>query len=321
MRLERGSRLGAYEILEPIGAGGMGEVYKARDTRLDRTIAIKVLPEHLAESAERKQRFEREARAISKLNHPHICTLYDVGTQDGTDYLVMEYIEGETLADRLTKGPLSLDKALEYGAQIADALDTAHRAGIVHRDLKPANTMLIGSGVKLLDFGLARLVNDESVSATSDAPTRQKDLTKENSIMGTLQYMAPEQLEGKSADRRADVWALGALLYEMVSGAKAFRGQSQASLIAAILDRQPEAMSSLQPVTPPPLERLVERCLAKDPEERWQSARDVALELRWVAQHDMTETIPRSVSRPLHGWVVGLAARRRTRRRRPLLFP
>ena len=285
----------------------MGEVYKARDTRLDRTVAVKVLPEHLAQSPERKQRFEREARAISQLNHPHICTLYDVGSQDGIDYLVMEYIEGETLADRLTKGPLALDKALEYGAQIADALDTAHRAGIVHRDLKPANTMLIGSGVKLLDFGLARLVNDESVSATSDAPTRQKDLTQENSIMGTLQYMAPEQLEGKSADRRADVWALGALIYEMVSGEKAFRGQSQASLIAAILDRQPEAMSSLQPVTPPHLERLVERCLAKDPEERWQSARDVALELRWVARHDPAEPISRSAPRPIRMWVTGLA--------------
>ena len=204
MPLESGTRLGPYEILTPIGAGGMGEVYKAKDTRLERIVAIKVLPEHLAENPERKQRFEREAKAISKLNHPHICTLYDVGEQNGIDYLVMEYIEGETLADAMKKGALPLDKALEYGAQIADGLGTAHRAGIVHRDLKPGNMMLTKSGIKLLDFGLARFTTNDAVSVSSDAPTRQKDLTKERTILGTLRYMAPEQLEGKTVDARAD---------------------------------------------------------------------------------------------------------------------
>jgi len=179
MALISGTRLGPYQILAPIGAGGMGEVYKAKDTRLDRTVAIKVLPEHLAESPERKARFEREAKAISQLNHPHICTLYDVGEQDGVDFIVMAYIEGETLAERLKKGALPLDKALEYGIQIADGLDTAHRAGIVHRDLKPPNVMLTKSGVKLLDFGLAKLVEGDDAPETSDAPTRQKDLTKD----------------------------------------------------------------------------------------------------------------------------------------------
>ncbi len=306
MRLERGTRLGAYEILEPVGAGGMGEVYKARDTRLDRIVAVKVLSEQLAESAERKLRFEREAKAISQLNHPHICTLFDVGSQDGIEYLVMEFIEGETLAERLMKGPLPLDEVLEYGAQIADGLETAHRAGIVHRDLKPANTMLTTGGVKLLDFGLARLMSDDAVSDASDAPTRQQNLTKEQSIIGTLQYMAPEQLEGKSPDHRADMWALGALIYEMVSGAKAFRGQSQASLIAAILGQKPEPISSLQPITPAALERLVERCLAKNPEDRWQSARDIALELRWMGQHDEAVAVALSTPRRRRPWVVGL---------------
>ncbi len=213
MALTSGTRLGPYEILAPIGAGGMGEVYKANDTRLDRTVAVKVLPEHLAESPERKARFEREAKAISQLNHPHICTLYDVGEQDGIDFIVMEYIEGETLAERLKKGALPLEKALEYGIQIADGLDTAHRAGIVHRDLKPANVMLTKSGVKLLDFGLARLVEGDLGPETSDAPTQQKDLTQEESIIGTLQYMAPEQLERKPADARTDIFALGLVLY------------------------------------------------------------------------------------------------------------
>ena len=232
MSLTAGTRLGPYEILAPIGAGGMGEVYKANDTRLERTVAIKVLPEHLAESPERKARFEREAKAM---NHPHICTLYDVGEQDGVAFLVMEHIEGETLAERLKRGALPLDEAIEYGIQIADGLDKAHRAGIVHRDLKPGNAMLTKSGIKLLDFGLAKIVGGELDSESSDAPTRQKDLTKERSIIGTLQYMAPEQLEGKEIDARTDIFAFGALLYEMITGRKAFEGNSQASLIAAIL--------------------------------------------------------------------------------------
>ena len=275
MALTSGTRLGPYEILSPIGKGGMGEVYKAKDTRLDRIVAIKVLPEHLAQSPERKERFEREAKAISQLNHPHICTLYDVGNQEGTDYLVMEYIDGETLAERLKKGPLPLDKAIEYGIQIADGLNTAHRAGIVHRDLKPANAMLTASGVTILDFGLAKVLAGETELGSSDAPTRQKDLTKDQSLIGTLQYMAPEQLEGKEVDARADIFAFGALLYEMITGHKAFEGSSQASLIAAILEHEPAPIATRQPMSPTTLDHVVTTCLAKDPEGRWQTARDL----------------------------------------------
>ncbi len=303
MALLAGTRLGPYEILAPIGAGGMGEVYKARDTRLDRTVAIKVLREQLALSPERKQRFEREAKAISKLNHPHICILYDVGNQDGTDYLVMEYIEGETLAERLKKGALPLDKALEYGIQITDGLDTAHRAGIVHRDLKPGNLILTKSGIKLLDFGLAKPVpvkDGEPFSDSSDAPTRQKNITKDHAIVGTLQYMAPEQLEGKTADARTDIFAFGEVLYEMVTGNKAFEGGSQASLIAAILDAEPPAISNLQPVTPPMLERVVKKCLAKDPEDRWHSAHDLRDELTWIAERGSLPTGPTGTSERAH---------------------
>ena len=290
MALTSGTRLGPYEILAPIGKGGMGEVYKANDTRLDRTVAIKVLPEHLAESPERKARFEREAKAISQLNHPHICTLYDVGEQDGVDYLVMEYIEGETLAERLKKGAMPLDKVLEYGIQIADGLDTAHRAGIVHRDLKPGNAMLTKSGIKLLDFGLAKVLEDEAEPGASDAPTRQKDLTKEHAIIGTLQYMAPEQLEGRTANSRADIWAFGAVLYEMATGEKAFEGASQASLISAIMKDEPRALSAFAPIAPRLLEHTVRGCLDKDPDERWQSVRDVARQLEWIADSSTEET-------------------------------
>ena len=284
MTLTTGIRLGPYEILSPIGAGGMGEVYKATDTRLDRTVAIKVLPEHFAESPERKARFEREAKAISQLNHPHICTLYDVGEQDGIDFIVMEYIEGETLAERLKKGALPLDKAIEYGSQIADALDKAHRAGIVHRDLKPANVMLTKSGVKLLDFGLAKLVEGDLGPETSDAPTQQKDLTQEESIIGTLQYMAPEQLERKPADARTDIFALGLVLFEMVTGKKAFEGNSQASLITAIMSSEPPLPSSVESMSPAGLDYAVTTCLAKDPDDRWQTARDLLRELKRVAE-------------------------------------
>ena len=284
MALTSGTRLGPYEILAPLGAGGMGEVYKAKDTRLDRTVAIKVLPEHLAESPERKQRFEREAKAISQLNHPHICTLYDVGEQDGVHYLVMEYIEGDTLAERLKKGALPLDKALLYGIQIADGLDTAHRAGIVHRDLKPANAILTKSGIKLFDFGLARLLDKATGTETSDAPTKHRNLTEEHAIIGTLQYMAPEQLEGKEADARSDIFAFGAVLYEMVTGRRAFEGKTQASLIGAIMTSEPPAMSTLQTMTPPLLDHVVRTCLAKEPDTRWQSAGDVERELSWIAE-------------------------------------
>jgi len=236
LRLAGGSRLGPYQIEEPIGAGGMGEVYRARDTRLERTVAIKVLPEHLSMTPEARQRFEREAKTISRLSHPHICALHDVGREGEIDYLVMEYLEGETLADRLARGNLPQDQALRHGAEIAQALDTAHRQGVVHRDLKPGNVMLTKSGVKLLDFGLARataaVVTD--ASSLTALPTRAS-LTQEGTILGTLQYMSPEQLEGREADPRTDIFALGAVLYEMASGKRAFEGKSQASLISAIM--------------------------------------------------------------------------------------
>ena len=280
MALEPGTTLGPYQIVAPIGAGGMGEVYKAKDTRLDRTVAIKVLPEHLAESPERKERFEREAKAISQLNHPHICTLYDVGEQDGVAFLVMEHIEGETLADRLKRGPLPVDKALEYGMQIGDGLDIAHRAGIVHRDLKPPNVMLTRSGVKLLDFGVAKLLDTDDASGGSDAPTMQKNLTGEEAIIGTLQYMAPEQLERKPVDARTDIFAFGATLREMLSGKKTFDADSQAGLIANIVHVDPPPLAKV----PPALDRTVKKCLAKDPDARWQSARDLVDELGWIAK-------------------------------------
>jgi eukaryotic-like serine/threonine-protein kinase len=240
-------------------------------------VAIKVLPAHVASDPDLRQRFEREARAVAALNRPHICTLYDVGQQDGIDFLVMEYLEGQTLAERLQKGALLLDQALQYAIQIADALDKAHRKGIVHRDLKPGNVMLTKSGVKLLDFGFAKLVMNGlvGIAVTSEAATRSTPLTGQGTILGTLQYMAPEQLEGKEADPRTDIFAFGALLYEMVTGKKAFDGKSQASLIAAILEREPPLMTTLQPLTPPALERRVRRCLVKDPDDRWQTVRDL----------------------------------------------
>ena len=283
MPLTSGTRLGPYEILSLIGKGGMGEVYKAKDTRLDRTVAIKVLPEHFAESPERKARFEREAKAISQLNHPHICTLYDVGEQDGIDYLVMEYIEGETLAERLKKGPLPIDKALEYGIQIADGLDKAHGAGIVHRDLKPGNAMLTKSGVKLLDFGLAGRVHNRSGDSDESSPTEARPLTEEGAVLGTFQYMSPEQLEGKEADPRADIFAFGALLYEMVSGRKAFEGKSQASLISSIMTSEPSPLSTLRHAPPPALDHVIRKCLVKDADDRAASARGLMLDLQWIA--------------------------------------
>jgi serine/threonine protein kinase len=285
MTLTSGSRLGPYEIVSAVGAGGMGEVYKARDTRLDRTVAIKVLPAHVASDPDVRQRFEREARAVAALNHPHICTLHDIGTQDGTDFLVMEYLEGETLADRLTKSALPLDQALRYGIEIADALDKAHRAGIIHRDLKPGNIMLTKGGAKLLDFGLAK-TGAATVAGTglSMLPTTPPNLTARGTILGTFQYMAPEQLEGLEADIRTDIFAFGAVLYEMLTGKKAFEGKSQASLIAAILDRDPPPISTVQPVTPRALDRMVSTCLAKDKDDRWQSSRDLLRELKWIAE-------------------------------------
>ncbi len=276
MQTTPGARLGPYEIVSRIGAGGMGEVFLARDTRLERNVAIKVLPTDLAQNVQFRLRFEREARTISQLSHPHICTLYDVG--DG--YLVMELLDGESLADRLARGPLPLKDVMRYGIEIAGALDRAHRAGVVHRDLKPGNVMLTKSGAKLLDFGLAK--SNAIVEITGDTATQHKPLTQEGTILGTFQYMAPEQLEGVEADARTDIFALGAVLYEMATGARAFDGKTKTSLIAAIVDRDPVPISSLQPLTPPALEHVISKCLSKDPDDRWQSAHDIAEELRWI---------------------------------------
>ena len=283
MPLSAGTSLGPYQIEAPLGAGGMGEVYKARDTRLDRTVAIKVLPAHVAADPDLKQRFEREAKTISSLNHPHICTLYDIGSQDGINFLVMEHLEGETLAQRLEKGALPLDQALTFAIEISDALDKAHRQGIVHRDLKPGNIMLTKAGAKLLDFGLAK-PTAMAMGADSAMPTMSKGLTGQGAILGTLQYMAPEQLEGEDVDARTDIFAFGAVVYEMVAGKKAFEGKSQASLIGSILKDEPRALTELQPVSPQALDRVVKKCLAKDPERRWHSAHDLHDELKWVAE-------------------------------------
>ncbi len=292
-----GRRLGPYEILTAIGAGGMGEVYKARDTRLDRIVAIKVLPTHLADRSELRERFEREAKTIASLNHPHICTLYDTGHQDDIDFLVMEYLEGETLAQRLQKGALPIQQVLQYAIEIADALDKAHRKGVTHRDLKPGNIMLTKSGTKLLDFGLAKL-KQEAAPAIPDSqlPTMKSAITGEGTILGTLQYMAPEQLEAKEADVRTDIFAFGVVVYEMATGKKAFAGKSQASVISAIMSSDPQPISSLQPMTPPALDRVIKRCLAKEPDERWQSPADLTNELKWIAEGGSQAALPGSVA-------------------------
>jgi eukaryotic-like serine/threonine-protein kinase len=286
-----GTRLGPYEIVSRLGAGGMGEVFKARDTRLDRSVAIKVLPSEFARSADVKLRFEREARTISQFAHPHICTLYDVGSEDGADYLVMEYLEGETLAERLERGPLPVDQVLRYGIEIADALERAHKAAIVHRDLKPGNIMLTRGGAKLLDFGLAKGLARGLAKGTGIAgpvspsvSTEKKPLTEEGSIIGTFQYMAPEQLEGRDADARTDIFALGAVLYEMATARLAFPAQSKASLIAAILTTQPPSIRESQPAAPPELDRIIRTCLRKEPDERFQSVHDVRLALQWLGE-------------------------------------
>ena len=315
MTLAPGSRLGPYEIVAAVGAGGMGEVYRARDTRLERTVAVKVLPSHLAASAEVRQRFEREAKTISSLSHPHICALYDVGNQDGVEFLVMEYLEGETLSDRLAKGPLAFDSVLRYGLEIADALDKAHRQGIVHRDLKPGNVMLTKSGVKLLDFGLAKAVapsTARSGASLTALPTqaRGSNLTEEGTILGTFQYMAPEQLEGRDADARTDIFAFGAVLYEMATGKKAFSGRSQASLISSIMGSEPPAVSTVATMTPAAFDRVVRTCLAKDPDDRWQTAHDIGVQLKWIqeggpaAEGAAGVSLPRPARRQPLPWVL-----------------
>ena len=283
MTLAVGTKLGPYEIGAPLGAGGMGEVYRARDTRLERTVAIKILPAQFSADPVRKQRFEREAKTISSLNHPHICTLHDVGSQDGVDYLVMECVEGETLAKRLEKGPLPLEQVLKYGAQIADALDKAHRSGVIHRDLKPGNIMLTTAGAKLLDFGLAKPAVPLASIATLSG-IRTNPVTEEGVIVGTFQYMSPEQVEGKELDGRSDIFSFGAVLYEILTGRRAFEGKSQLSVASAILEKEPEPLSAVKPLTPASLDHAIEKCLAKLPDERWQSASDLASELKWVSE-------------------------------------
>ncbi|NDQ57645.1 MAG: protein kinase [Acidipila sp.] len=291
MPLAPGTHFGPYEITAPLGAGGMGEVYRARDTRLGRDVAIKVLPADHSSDPARKQRFEREAKAISSLNHPHICVLHDVGHQDGIDYLVMECVEGETLAKRLEKGALPLEQVLKFGAQIGDALDKAHRSGVVHRDLKPGNIMLTPTGAKLLDFGLAKSAAPLADMATLTAaahpagqPAQAHPVTVQGTIVGTIQYMSPEQIEGKELDGRSDIFSFGAVLYEMLTGQRAFPGKSQLSVVSAILEKEPAPISTVKPMTPPVLDRAIRRCLAKDPEDRWQTARDLAIELKWIGE-------------------------------------
>jgi serine/threonine protein kinase len=283
-----GTRLGPYEIVAPLGAGGMGEVYRALDTRLGRDVAVKVMPPHLIENAEARARFEREARVISALNHPHICVLYDLGREGGIDYLVMELVDGESLAHRVARGPLSTARGLRVGAEIADALDRAHRAGVVHRDLKPGNVMLSKSGAKLMDFGLARERRGGVLSSAgsgplpmSQSPTIATPLTSEGALMGTSHYMAPEQLEGREADARSDIWALGCVLYEMATGRRAYEGATSATLISSIMKDEPRPLIDLVPLAPTGLDRVIRACLAKDPEQRWQNAHDVAVALRW----------------------------------------
>lgn len=309
MTLEPGSKLGPYEIESAAGAGGMGEVYKARDSRLDRMVAIKVLPSTIAGNPDLRARFEREAKAISSLNHPNICTLHDIGHENGTEFLVMEYIEGETLAERLEKGPVPTQELLQIAVEVADALDKAHRQGLIHRDLKPGNIMLTKQGAKLLDFGLAKLQEEGGVVKGISGITATTPLTGEGMIVGTMQYMAPEQLEAGEVDARSDIFSFGAVLYQMATGQRPFEGRSQASLIAAIIEREPTPISEIKPLTPPALERVIRKCMAKDPDSRWQSARDMSDEIRWIAQSGSTAGIaaPIASRRRLRlrlGWIV-----------------
>lgn len=315
MALSPGKRLGPYEIVAAIGAGGMGEVYRARDTRLNRIVAVKILPPSLAKTPEIRRRFEQEARAVSSLNHPHICILHDIGHQNGTDFLVMEYLEGESLSKRLEKGPLAVPELLRIAIEIADALEKAHRQGIIHRDLKPSNIVLTKAGAKLLDFGLAKagaapVITDLSNSPTVTQPVGEATpLTARGTILGTFQYMAPEQLEGKDADPRSDIFAFGAVLYEMATGKKAFEGKTTASVIGAILHSEPLPVSALQPMSPPALDRVIKTCLAKDPDDRFQSAHDLKLQVEWIRDGVAQQSVHGSAStrRKYRDLVLGVA--------------
>jgi len=332
MALTSGTKLGPYEILSAIGAGGMGEVYRALDARLERTVAIKVLPSQLSSNPELRARFEREAKAISGLQHPHICVLHDVGSQDGVDFLVMEYLEGETLYARLARKPLSADETLKIAIEIADALEKAHRSGIIHRDLKPGNVMLTRGGAKLMDFGLAKPQGigggpasaSAGLSAVATMAATVAELaspvTVAGTLVGTVQYMSPEQIQGKEADARSDIFAFGAMLYEMLTGKRAFQGKSQLSLASAILERDPEPISQLQPMTPPVLDQIIRTCLAKDPDDRFQSAHDLKLQLQWAAAGGSRVGVPigessqrKKITKPIlvaiaAGWLIALAA-------------
>src|SRR5579871_946494 len=321
MVLSPGSKLGAYEIESPLGAGGMGEVYRARDTRLDRTVAIKILPGHLSDSPDAKERFEREARAISALNHSNICTLYDIGQQDGISFLVMEYLEGESLAERLKKGALSLKKTLRIGIDVCEALEAAHRQGIVHRDLKPGNIMLTPGGAKLMDFGLAKAVSmatakttvgsgappSFTAAATAVSSSPISPLTTAGTIVGTVQYMSPEQIEGNEIDSRSDIFALGSILYEMAAGKRPFEGKSQISLASAILEKDPEPISVTKPMIPAAFEHAVTTCLKKDPEHRYQTAHDLKLQLQWISTSSSSTAMPAMQRRSQRGAQVGWA--------------
>ena len=298
MALNSGTRLGPYEILTSLGAGGMGEVYRAKDTRLGRDVAIKILPAGISADPVAKQRFEREAKTISGLNHPHICVLHDVGSQDGVDYIVMECVEGETLSNRLEKGPLPLEHVLRYGMEVAGALDKAHRCGVVHRDLKPGNVMLTTTGAKLLDFGLAKPSTATLSGMTITAATSLSPVTQAGIVVGTFQYMSPEQIEGKELDARSDIFSLGAVLYEMITGKKAFEGKSQLSVASAILESEPAPISSIKPMAPPALDHVVRKCIAKAVEQRWQSAADLASELKWISESSAQARADQLTARP-----------------------
>ena len=325
MALASGTKLGPYEILAPVGAGGMGEVYRARDTRLDRTVAIKIVPAKLSSDPTLRQRLEREARAVSKLSHPNICTLHDIGHLEGIDFLVMEFVEGETLEQRLYRGPLPPDQVVRYAGQLAGALAKAHKLGITHRDLKPSNIMLAKSGAKLMDFGLAKTSDARGTTPAglgvatltgkgldedllNERTVEQSKLTSEGNVVGTVHYMAPEQLEGKEADARTDIFALGEVIYEMATGRPAFTGKSRASVAAAILVHDPPPITQTQPLAPIALERIVKKCLAKDPDDRWQSASDLAAELTWLAEGISSGSQPSPVAaRKKRSWLPWLA--------------
>jgi len=307
MALSLGTKLGPYEIVVALGAGGMGEVYRAHDTRLDRTVAIKILPAQFTSDPVSRQRFEREAKVISSLNHPHICVLHDIGHQDGIDYIVMECVEGETLAKRLEKGPLPLDQVLKVGREIAEALDKAHRHGVVHRDLKPGNIMLTAAGAKLLDFGLAKPAAPMATLATMTAMAPQHSpVTQQGTIVGTFQYMSPEQVEGKDLDGRSDIFSLGAVLYEMATGKRAFEGKTQLSVASAILEKEPKPVSAVKLTSPAALDRAIRKCIAKEPNARWQSAGDLGSELQWIGESGSQSEgagRPGKKSWPRGGWL------------------